>query len=424
MSQSDRVTAATARWGTASLIAALIAAPSACERPSLTGTTSPTTARQDSLLWLHQLAIAAGSTLGGPLPSLSSSELQSFARGGMVFQTTFTPATGLGPTFNDVACGQCHQKPVVGGTGEDVETHATAFHNGVCNDLVAEGGPVIQDSVTPALHAALGIVKEPVPPQATGVGRRTTPFVLGFGLLDAVPDAEILLLAGLEQVGPDGIRGHPNRLPDGRIGRFGRKAQVATLREFVAGAFVGEMGVTNPEDTAEENVGGVPIPAGVETTHQPELSQADLDATNSFMELLAPPQPLPLSPAGREGALVFLALGCAGCHVPALVTGPDAVPTLRGKIVYAFTDLLLHDMGPGLADICRNSATPSDFRTEPLIGLHLKVAAGTALLHDGRAPTIDQAIALHGGEATRARDRFLALSPQARAALLTFLESL
>ncbi len=97
---------------------------------------------------------------------------------------------------------------------------------------------------------------------------------------------------------------------------------------------------------------------------------------------------------------------------------------MSNKVVLAFSDLLLHDMGPGLADICRNSAGPSDFRTEPLMGLHLKVAAGTALLHDGRALTLDAAIALHAGEAARARDRFLALSPGEQAALLTFLRSL
>src|SRR5260370_29411080 len=119
------------------------------------------------------------------------------------------------------------------------------------------------------------------------------------------------------------------------------------------------------------------------------------------MKSLAPRQPLPLTAAGREGALVFLRLGCAGCHTPALITGPNAVPALRGKIVYAFTDLLLHDMGPGLADISRNSATPSEFRTEPLIELHLKVAAGRALLHDGPAGPIEQATALHRRETTR-----------------------
>ena len=100
------------------------------------------------------------------------------------------------------------------------------------------------------------------------------------------------------------------------------------------------------------------------------------------------------------------------------------MPALHRKVIQAYTDLLLHDMGPDLADICRNAATLSDFPTEPLMGLRSKLAVGTAPLHDGQAPTIDQAIQLHAGEATRARDRFLALSSGERAALLTFLGSL
>ena len=121
---------------------------------------------------------------------------------------------------------------------------------------------------------------------------------------------------------------------------------------------------------------------------------------------------------------MFLKTGCAGCHFPVLVTRSNPVPAVSNKVVVAFSDLLLPDMGPALADICRNGAGPADFRTEPLMGLRLKLAAGTALLHDGRAATLDAAIALHAGEATRARDRFLVLSLGERTALLTFLRSL
>jgi CxxC motif-containing protein (DUF1111 family) len=405
------------------LFAALIGV-AACEHPSPTAATPPAASPPDSLFVSGNLAAAVLPSIGGPLPFLPPREQRLFDRGRVVFQTVFTPATGLGPTFNDVGCAACHQSPVVGGTGEDIETHATAFHNGVCDDLEGQGGPVIQDSVTPALAAALGLTKEPFPPAATGIGRRTTPFVLGFGLLDAVPDRELLALAQLERLRADGVHGRPHRLPDGRIGRFGRKAQVATLREFVNGAFVAEMGVTNPENRAEENVGGRPIPPGVEPTPQPELSQADVDATNAFMQLLAPPPPVALTPVGELGLVVFLRTGCAGCHFPVLVTGSNPVPAVSNRVVLAFSDLLLHDMGLALADICRTGARPADFRTEPLMGLRLKLAAGTALLHDGRAATLDAAITLHAGEGAHARDRFLALSPGERTALLTFLRSL
>jgi CxxC motif-containing protein (DUF1111 family) len=115
-----------------------------------------------------------------------------------------------------------------------------------------------------------------------------------------------------------------------------------------------------------------------------------------------------------------LRIGCASCHFPALVTGPNRVAALSLKIVRAYTDLLLHDMGPDLADICLGVAEPAEFRTEPLMGLRFK----TAFLHDGRAASIEQAIAAHGGEAARARGRFLRLSAGERYALLKFLGGL
>ena len=115
-----------------------------------------------------------------------------------------------------------------------------------------------------------------------------------------------------------------------------------------------------------------------------------------------------------------LLIGCASCHVPALVTGPAPVKALSFRIVEAYTDLLLHNMGPDLADICLGRAKPAEFRTEPLMGLRFK----TAFLHDGRAGSIAKAIHAHGGEASAARNRFVALSPLERGALLQFLRGL
>jgi CxxC motif-containing protein (DUF1111 family) len=113
-------------------------------------------------------------------------------------------------------------------------------------------------------------------------------------------------------------------------------------------------------------------------------------------------------------------LGCASCHVPVLPTGDNPVHALRNKSVAAYTDLLLHDMGPGLEDICLGGASPAEFRTEPLMGLRLQ----TTFLHDGRASTVIDAIEAHGGEALAARDRFRDLSSAERAAILAFLGSL
>jgi CxxC motif-containing protein (DUF1111 family) len=310
--------------------------------------------------------------------------------------------------------------PVVDGVGDEVERHASAFNGGACNDLSVIGGPVMQDSVTPALHDALHITQEDVPPEASATAHRTTPSILGFGLLDAVPDAEILARADPNDRNGDGITGRPNRTADGKIGRFGRKAQIATLHEFNAGAFIMEMGITNPQNPTEQTIRDNLLPAGVDPTPEPELTQQQVDDADGFVHLLAPP---------RAGGSVFLRLagnailaktGCANCHVPRLVTGRNRLPALSRRVVYAYTDLLLHDMGPELADICLGQARPSDFRTEPLMGLHFK----TEFLHDGRAESIEDAIEQHGGEATRARDRFRALGARDRGILLAFLKNL
>ena len=358
--------------------------------------------------------------LGSPLPLLTARQQHGFRQGSALFQTSFTPATGLGPLFNASSCAECHEAPVVGGVGDEVETHATAYHDGVCDDLGRIGGPVIQDSTTPALHAVLGLDKEPVPPEATAVGRRTTPSLLGFGLLDAVPESVLEAMADPDDRNGDGISGRPNRLPDGRLGRFGRKAQIATLHEFTSGAFINEMGITSPAEPREQTIRDAPLPPGVDPAPDPELGQAGIDATDAFVKLLAPPPPTLSSFTELQGRQLFAAVGCTGCHVPLLHTGPNPVRALSNTTVSAYTDLLLHDMGPELADICLGQATPAEFRTEPLMGVQFK----EVFLHDGRASSIEAAIQLHAGEAAGARDRFLGLSSQERAALLRFVSGL
>src|SRR2546427_11886664 len=152
----------------------------------------------------------------------------------------------------------------------------------------------------------------------------------------------------------------------------------------------------------------------------PEITQEQLDLTNDFVRFLAPPTPARLDATGRRGRELFSQIGCAACHIPTLRTGDSPVAALRHREFAAYTDLLLHDMGPDLADICLGRATPSQFRTEPLIDLR----DAQRFLHDGRATTPEQAIEAHGGEAAGARDRFKALPPADRAALTAFLKSL
>lgn len=394
------------------LVAALVAA-SACDRDA-------PTAPQSDAAFAGAVDLFPGA-LGRPLGLLSFDQRRLFQRGRAVFATVFTPATGLGPLFNANSCATCHTAPVPGGVGPQIETHESAFVGNVCSDLEDIGGQVIQDSATPALQA-FGFTKEPDLIEATGTGHRSTGNLMGFGLLEAIPDAEVMSRADPDDRNGDGISGRPDMTADGRVGRFGRKAQAATLDEFIAGAFIYEMGITNADEPDEQTIHGNPLPTGVDPAPDPEISAEDFDATVSFVRFLAPPtvRQFRFSFTDRHARFLFARVGCAGCHTPALVTGPNQTFALRNRVVYAYSDLLLHDMGPALADICLGQATPSEFRTEPLMGLRFKAA----FLHDGRAHSIDEAIRLHDGEGARARDRFIALPAREQAALLQFLSGL
>ena len=356
---------------------------------------------------------------GRPGARLTKDQRSSFDRGQVVFDSTFTPGTGLGPLFNADACGECHEDPVRGGVGDEVELHAAAFHPPLCDPLAAEGGFVFQLKSTPALKVALGIDSEPVPPNAARA-LRTTPVLFGRGLLDLVPDSVILSYADPDDRNSDGISGRPNHFVDGRPGRFGRKAFVPRLDEFNDGAFSAEQGITSPAVLTEETIGGKPIPAGVDPVPEPEIGQEALDQTNDFVRLLGAPTPLKASKDAKRGRKIFADIGCVGCHIPTLRTGDSPIAALRHKEVAGYTDLLLHDMGPELADMCLGEATPAEFRTEPLIGVRLK----PNFLHDGRDTTLEQAVQSHDGEAAGARDRFLGLAPAERVALIAFLKTL
>src|SRR5207245_91534 len=163
-----------------------------------------------------------------------------------VFDPTLKPERGLGPLFNSTGCGECHENPKAGGRGDEVEVHATAFRAKVCDPLVQEGGFVIQQHTTPALKQALGIDQEPFPPSATARATRTTAEIFARGLLDLVPEADILAYADPDDRNHDGISGRPNHSVDGRLGRFGRHAFVPTLAELNAGAFGAEIGISDP----------------------------------------------------------------------------------------------------------------------------------------------------------------------------------
>lgn len=374
-----------------------------------------------AILMLHLTAgCSKPPRLGEPLDDLTREQRDRFERGRRIFERVFIPETGLGPLFNAASCVECHEDPVPGGAGDVAEVHASVLlPSGFCDPLVESGGPVFQLHTTPALREALGLDKEPVPPQAA-VATRTAPDVFGFGLLDAVPDSTLLALADPGDADGDGISGRVNRFFDGRIGRFGRKALLPTLAEFNEGAFQIEQGVTVPAIPDEGTVGGLPIPEGVDPLPEPELDAESVALVDDFVRFLAPPRPQKLSGEARRGEKIFRRIGCAACHVPKLRTGPHEVSPLAFRDIWAYTDLLLHDMGAELADICLAEALPSEFRTEPLMGLR----HSESFMHDGRAKSVEEAILLHAGEAAAARDTFGSLSPADREALLEFLGGL
>ena len=358
--------------------------------------------------------------LDDPLPGLTDDELARFEEGEEIFEGTFTAEQGLGPLFNAEGCATCHSEPVDGGAGSILELHvSTVGDEGICDALFDLGGPVIQQRATPALEAH-GITTEPVPDEATGRAQRSTPDVFGFGLLDAVPDATILALADPDDRDGDGVSGRAHVLPGGHVGRFGRKAAVASLALFNEGAFQIELGVTTPNQPFESTIAGKPLPEGVDPLPEPELSAEEIARVDDYVRFLAPPAAAYFDHAARKGKRVFERIGCAECHVPSLRTGEHEVRVLSRQDVFAYTDLLLHDMGPELADMCLVDASPSEFRTEPLMGLrHM-----TRFMHDGRASTVTDAILVHGGEASRARAAFEELGETEREALLTFLGKL
>lgn len=248
----------------------------------------------------------------------------------------------------------------------------------------------------------------------------------GLGLLEAVSEADILALA--EKQKSQGVNGHPNYVWDAigkrvALGRFGWKSNQPSIRQQIAAALHGDIGVTSPVFD-KENCPPVQADCAYQPPgNQPELVEVNWDELEFWTQALAVPARRNVGDADfRSGARLFAEARCAVCHVPEMKAGIlPGLPQIQGQVFHAYTDLLLHDMGPGLADICLGLvATPSEFRTEPLMGLRL----ARRFLHDGRATAIEEAIRLHGGEAARSRDGFATLLPRDREALLAFLRSL
>lgn len=265
--------------------------------------------------------------------------------------------------------------------------------------------------------------------------------MIGLGLLEAIHPADILANADPDDEDGDGISGRPSIVRDyesgeAALGRFGWKAGTPSVRVQSADAFSGDIGISTPlfdnpyGDCTAAEAACLAMPTGV----QPRLGS--VEAPDPVLELVAFYSRNLAVPARRdvddpqvlEGKQLFYASGCADCHTPKFVTRRDATdPHLGFQLIWPYTDMLLHDMGEGLADNRPvGSASGREWRTAPLwgIGLTETVNGHTFFLHDGRARNLLEAILWHGGEAEAARDAVVAMSPDERAALIRFLESL
>jgi CxxC motif-containing protein (DUF1111 family) len=262
---------------------------------------------------------------------------------------------------------------------------------------------------------------------------RVAPQVIGLGLLEAVPATTIEALADPDDANGDGISGRVNRMVDHEghqtIGRFGWKANAPSLAEQAAGAASGDIGLTT-SILPHANCPALQVTClAAPAQSDPELSDSFFDRLIIYLRTLAVPEARPVDDAAfQSGLQTFTAMGCASCHVPTLKTGPDApLPELASQTFHPFTDLLLHDMGEGLADHRPDhEATGTEWRTPPLWGLGLvpRVNGHDRLLHDGRARGFAEAILWHGGEAEKAKEAFRNAPAAERDALVAFLKSL
>lgn len=379
--------------------------------------------------------------LGEVLPSASAEQKATFERGLEFSKHRFTVSEGLGPAFNVTFCGACHERPTPGGS-------AGLYRNfSITGYRLADGSFVAGESMGLAggvqrVYATHGSQARPAVPSTTTIYAQRNPIPFyGAGLLAELDNEEILSRADPEDADGDGISGRPN-WERGFVGRFGRKAQTASIEGFIRGPLFNHLGITtdpltdaqraalpvdsSSRDTTQDGVGQ--FRSGLRTSQaavfddqlldaddapDPEMSTDDLFDVVSFAMLLAVPMPESLDETGVQGRKLFDKIGCADCHTPRLKSARGGLPV--------YSDLLLHDMGAALADgIDQGEASGSEFRTQPLWGL---TAVGP-YLHDGRASTMQDAILMHGGEAQTARDYAANLSDTEMQALLTFLHSL
>lgn len=367
-----------------------------------------------------------------PLAGLSPAWLARFVEGDRLFEVPFTAVDGLGPLYIRQSCASCHQG---GGRGPGfVEKIAQVEADGV-TPVVGQPGLPLGHTIRRLMTAG---ATQPLVPTGSAFKQSTRvgPAVWAAGVIEAIAERELLRLEAEQATRTDGVSGRVNRVNyssersadpafhahvkgDLVIGRFGVKARVATLDDFAADAFQGDMGLTSPLRLGEPQ-----NPDGLidDRKHGVDLPAETIAAVADYLRLLRLPA---RRTAPVDGARLFESTGCATCHVPTLKTRSDyPVEVLAGIDVHVYSDVLLHDLGPTLADgLTDGDATSAEFRTAPLVGLRFL----KSFLHDGRATTLDEAIVLHGANGSEARASVTAyqqLSALERQVLLTFLDTL
>jgi len=364
---------------------------------------------------------------GDALAGITPVEFQEFRLGLDDFLEVETSDEGLGPAFNATSCAVCHSVPAVGGTSAIAEVRAgKRGPNGEFIALDPSGESLFHLFSVPG-HACQPVI----PADATIIVRRVPIPVFGAGLVEAIPDEALLALEDPGDRNRDGVSGRAAMVTDlasgeRRVGRFGWKAQHATLLAFGADAYRNEMGITNdliPHEVAvgisHERMRVCDPHPEPEDIRDPRTGRRGIDNFASFMKFLAPIARGPIDDTARNGERVFSAIGCSACHTPALTTGPSSNPLFNRVAVPLFSDLLLHDVGSG-DGIQQASGLPEEIRTPALWGLRFR----RPLLHDGSAATIEDAITRHGGEAGLAIQGYYQGTADERAALLAFLRSL
>jgi CxxC motif-containing protein (DUF1111 family) len=377
---------------------------------------------------------------------------------------------GLGPLFNARSCSGCHFKDGRGKPPEPgapfvsmllrVSVPGKGPHGAPLGDPVY--GDQIQGNALPNLPAEADVLVEyeEVPgtfpdgqryrlrrpryrlerlgygPPAGGLlqSPRVAPAIVGLGLLEAVPQAELAVRVDPDDANHDGVSGRQNRVPDAKTGelvpgRFGWKAEQPTVLQQCASALLGDMGLTSALFPAENHTARENACDGSPSGGSPEVTERVLLAIGVYARSLAVPARRNVDdPTVARGEDLFERIGCAKCHVPTLHTQPLADLTeIPAEPIHPYTDLLLHDLGGALSDERPAFAAEGrEWRTPPLWGLGLvsRVNGHTCLLHDGRARNAEEAVLWHGGEGLSSRDAFMALAEGERRAVRAFLESL